>query len=216
MTNYNPNDEGNTFKSLEGKILVASPHLDDAYFGRSVVYICAHDDNGAIGIIINQPIGLISSSELLRNCQVTTNNLAILGGNKSTKITKGTTKLDKKFPVLFGGPVNSDMVVALSISKQQERKFKQQHKVDLHIDVTKFVNECVVGKIKPARLILVKGISAWDRRQLDEEISDGTWLIADPSVDLLFLQRIRNKWDFTMRELGIVDVHKLVQYCGSA
>ncbi|CAL7959640.1 putative transcriptional regulator [Alphaproteobacteria bacterium] len=191
-----------SLKTLEGKFLIASPHLDDAYFGRSIIYICAHDESGAIGIIINQQIGNVAPEDLLKNYtppQVPKLNI----GNK-------------KIPVLFGGPINTEIVVALSITKQQELSFTRHQKVNLHVDMSRFLKEFVAGKTKPSKFILVRGVSAWDSAQLEGEIAENSWFIVNPSIDLLFSQRIKHKWDYIMKELGILDFNYLVHYSGSA
>lgn len=188
------------FKSLEGKMLVASPHMSDPFFEKSLVYICAHDENGIIGLIINQQIGTVSIVDMLKNS----------GNNKKLKT------LNKKYPVLFGGPVNSDLIVALSLTKTQEVSFNEHRRADMHADAGSFLQDVLRGKNKPSKLILAKGVSAWDADQLESEISDNAWFIIDPSLSLLFSQRIKRKWDSVIKELGVNNLNYLVHYSGNA
>ncbi len=192
----------NDFKSLEGKLLAASPHLEDPYFERTLIYMCAHDVTGAIGVMINQQIGTISLKDFLKNHN--NNSLDLLN-------------LDKKFPILFGGPINTERTIAISINKQQEKAFSNtNNKVTLHTDINKFSKDIASKKLKPSKLLLIKGISAWESKQLEEEISENQWFIADPSLELLFSQRIRHKWDMVIKDLGVSNFSNLVQYSGNA
>ena len=195
----NENENGNS-RSLEGKMLVASPHMNDPFFEKSLVYICAHDDNGIIGIIVNQQIGMVSIVDMLKNS----------GNNKKPKA------INKKYPVLFGGPVNSDLIVALSLTKTQEVSFSEHRRADMNADAGTFLQDVIHGKNKPSKLILAKGVSAWDADQLESEISENAWFVIDPSLQMLFSQRIKHKWDTVMKGLGVSNMNYLVHYSGNA
>lgn len=192
-------DQQNTqFNSFEGKLLVASPHLGDQYFERALVYICAHDVNGAIGIIINQKIGTISSQDLIKYT--------------NSKFKENT---NKKFTVLFGGPVYSDKVVVLSLSKEQQNTISVQHGVTLYTDINMFLKDYSAGKLK-TKFIFAKGVATWDSRQLETEIAENSWFVTPASIDILFSQRIKHKWDIIIKELGVNNLHSLVCYSGNA
>lgn len=185
--------------TLEGKFLIASPHLEDAYFERSIIYIYAHDENGAIGVIVNQQIGTLSSTDLLQNYHTT--------DKMQHKMMR------KQFPVLFGGPINTEMVIALS-TQEKEPISHNTHKVNLHIDMSKFIKEFIISKIQATKFIFVRGISAWDSTQLEQEIAANNWFVTNYSTELLFSQRIKYKWLHMIKGLGIVDFNYLVHYSG--
>lgn len=190
--------EEENHESLEGKLLVASPHLNDPYFNRSLVYICAHDTAGAIGIIVNQKIGMVSYADLLF----------------ANERTAQRSLSKKKIPLMFGGPVNTDMLVALSL-KKSDKKIAINHKLVVHTDILDFFKNLSKKPSKaPAKFILAKGVTAWDTQQLEEELSENTWFVVNPSTDLIFSQKRGDKWGSVIKELGITNFRELVHYSG--
>lgn len=182
--------------SLEGKILVASPHLDDPYFSKSLIYICAHDSAGAIGIIINQRIGIISHSDFL--------------------LHKANEKMrSKDIPLMFGGPVNTEMLIALSLNREDTSDVLNHSDLIVHTDVVHFLGSVKGGKGKKNKFLLAKGISAWDNEQLEEEIAENSWFVVEPSAKLIFDNKPKNKWNNIIQNLGIGKAHGLVQYSGN-
>jgi putative transcriptional regulator len=188
-------------ESLEGKILVASPHLEDHYFSRSLIYICAHDTSGAIGIMINQKIGMISYGEFMP-----------LGDQ--SKISAAIR--NKKFPLISGGPVNDQILIALSLSNKGKINNLNASDITVNTDVAKFFKDLIKHKKSPKKFILVKGVSAWESQQLEEEIVDeNAWFVIPASADIIFSQKTRDKWSYTIKKLGITNIHEFVKYCGS-
>lgn len=185
-------------ESLEGKILVASPHLDDPYFGRSLIYVCAHDDSGAIGVMINQRIGMISYGDFVLPGEI---------ANMPPSIK------NKKFPLMFGGPVNTDMLIALSLKKN--KKTVGSSDINVHTDVGKFFKDILKQKNGNGKFILAKGVSAWDGQQLEEELAEDSWFVVPSTSDIVFSQRTKDKWSQVIKNLGILNPHELVRYSGS-
>ncbi len=182
-------------ESLEGKILVASPNLKDPYFSQSIVYICTHDEAGAIGIIINQKIGMISYSDL------------VFINDKNASIPK-----NKKIPLMFGGPINTDMLIALSTKEQDDDSLMS---FSIHTDITSFLKQQQLKKYSSEKFILAKGVAAWDSQQLEEEVESNHWIIVEADQKLIFSTKRRNKWSEIIKQLGIVDALGLVQYSGN-
>lgn len=175
----------NKFNSLEGKMLVASPRLEDHFFEKSLIYIFMHDENGALGVILNHIIGSVSNHKLLK----------LLDGN--------TTKMkNKKLPIVFGGPVNTEKVIALSINKEQEKNFSHLQSLTLHTDIQNFIKNCVMANVA-SKFLLARGISAWGSGQLEHEIAQNTWFISHPDIDLIFSQKIKDKWSSVIESLGL-------------
>lgn len=209
-------DFGQTFSSLEGKILVASPHMSDPNFEQSLVYICMHDDNGAVGIIINQKIGKISGGDLNKYIGYFHNLIA------DTKVKKKSASkplrssvISKNYPVLFGGPVYSDKMVILSLTKLQEKSFTENQNITMYTDMVSFLREYIKGK-EHGKLLFAKGVTAWSPTQLEQEIQDNDWFIIPASVDLLFSQRAKFKWGNVIKDLGINNYSNLVSFSGRA
>lgn len=199
------------FFSLEGKVLVASPNLGDDNFERTLIYICIHDKNGAIGVILNQCIGNISETDLLQHIHP----MGKVDVAASNKIEHIKALKEKKFPILFGGPLYTDKIVVLSMNKAQEKVFAQQQSLTLYTDVKLFLDEYITSK-KPKKLLFAKGIAAWESNQLESELMENSWFVVPPSVDLLFSQKSKTKWNSVIKELGFHTLHNLVGYSGNA
>lgn len=210
---YNTSDfvskyaSGLASKGVEGKILVASPSMDDPNFSKALVYICAHDEGGAVGVMINQPIGILSAEEVFQGHMT-----------GDAKIPYALRK--KSYPILFGGGVNSDMIVALSITKQQEVAYTKEDgyfKANLHIDASHFIKDMVNGKAKASKCIFARGICAWDGDGLEQELENNYWLVANPDIHTIFSQKRKDKWsDIMLTQFGIKDVNNVVSYSASA
>lgn len=183
--------------SLEGKILIASPHLEDPYFSRTIVYICAHDETGAVGVIVNHRLGMLSLHDLMLFQDVKT----------------GLDK--KKFPLLFGGPVNTDMLIALSMKGTTPLKRKSQD-ITIHMDVQKFFKDRAKKKTLSQKFFLVKGVSAWDSQQLEEEIADNYWFVLPATAEMIFSGKGKDNWPDLIKKLGILKSYELVSYSGNA
>ena len=203
-----PGEEGFELKEcLEGKVLVASPHLEDPYFEKSLVYICAHDAGGVIGVILNHPIGQLSAEELFQGYDKS--------DGKDIKMLSSMTK--KSYPILFGGPTNGDILVALSITKEQEKVFADKNKVNLHIDASSLVRDIAKSKLKVSKCLFAKGVSAWDTAQLEQELLEDNWFVIEPTIDLIFSQKPKDKWEeIVHKKLGITDLSCFVCYSGNA
>ncbi|CAG7592892.1 hypothetical protein MHYMCMPSP_01199 [Hyalomma marginatum] len=204
------------FQSLEGKILVASPYINDQNFEQSLVYICMHDENGAVGVIINQRIGRIAEVDL-NNYIKDFQNLVVKKNKLTTQQVERLYSPSKRrnYPVLFGGPVYSDKIVVLSLTKEQEKSFAKNQHLTLYTDMVSFLKEYVSGK-SHSKLLFAKGIAAWNPSQLEEEVSENNWFVVPASIDLLFSQRSKSKWEDLIKKFGIKKYHNLVGYSGTA
>ena len=195
------------FNSLVGKILVASPNLEDKHFERSLVYIFMHDENGAVGAILNHKIGTISNKVLLK----------MLGKRASKKLA------DLDMPVVFGGPVNTQNIIALGLTeiedslnnKLESSKTTKKQYITLYSNLKMFIDERNKNA-KAEDFILVRGISAWDSNQLENEIISNDWFIVQPDLRMIFSQKFENKWKFFIDQLGIGGDKCIVSYSGHA
>lgn len=190
--------------NVEGKLLVASPALDDLQYGRSLIYVCVHDEGGAVGIMVNHHVGFIQGEDMV----------GTYGGNNrfSDAIKK------KKYPVLAGGNINTDMVVALGVTKEQERLFNKSitSKANLYLDAAVFIKDLMSGASKISKCIFSRGICAWDAGQLEQELMADAWLVTDATVPLIFSQKKEDKWAHVMKkQFNIGEVSNVVTYAGS-
>ena len=181
---------------LTGQLLVAMPQMEDQRFARSVVYICAHTEDGAMGLILNKLAEAINFSDLLEQL------------NLPRDTVSGKTR------VHFGGPVETGRGFVLhSDDFTQDASLLIEKGVALTatVDILTAISE---GN-GPRNYLLALGYAGWAPGQLDSEIHENGWLIAPADTDLLFGSKIETKWDTALSTLGI-DITMLSSRAGHA
>ena len=181
---------------LTGQLLVAMPQMEDQRFARSVVYICAHTEDGAMGLILNKLAEAINFSDLLEQL------------NLPMDTVSGTTR------VHFGGPVETGRGFVLhSDDFTQDASLLIEKGVALTatVDILTAISE---GN-GPRNYLLALGYAGWAPGQLDSEIHANGWLIAPADTDILFGSKIENKWYNALSNLGI-DITMLSTHAGHA
>ena len=181
---------------LTGQLLVAMPQMEDQRFARSVVYICAHTEDGAMGLILNKLAEAINFSDLLEQL------------NLPMDTVSGTTR------VHFGGPVETGRGFVLhSDDFTQDASLLIEKGVALTatVDILTAISE---GN-GPRNYLLALGYAGWAPGQLDSEIQANGWLITPADTDILFGSKIENKWYTALSNLGI-DITMLSSDAGHA
>ena len=182
--------------TLTGQLLVAMPQMSDPRFERSVVYLCAHSDEGAMGLVINRLIDSLSFGSLLEQ-------LGIDGDGRSTEL-----------PIHFGGPVESSRGFVLhSADYVQDSTLLIDQ--DIALTATIDVLRAIAGGSGPRRRVLALGYAGWAPGQLDAEIQANGWLLVPADPDLVFGADNEQKWDRALRKLGI-DLSLLSSEAGHA
>ena len=169
---------------FEGQILVAMPQMADKRFAKSVIYLCAHSADGAMGLVVNKLIDTITFPDLLQQLNI-----------------EPTTANDK-IHVHFGGPVESGRGFVLhSDDYIQETTLVIRDGVALTatVDVLRTIAE---GN-GPNRSMLALGYAGWAPGQLDSEIMANGWLNVTADENLIFGGKLENKWSKAMGKLGI-------------
>lgn len=177
---------------LDGQMLVAMPTMRDERFARSVIYVCAHSTEGAMGIVVNQPASNINFPNLLVQLEV------IPAADLIQLPTRAET-----VKVLKGGPVETGRGFVL-------------HSADFFIeDSTLPIDEgiCLTATLDilkaiargggPESAILALGYAAWAAGQLETEIQENGWLHCSADAELIFGSDVENKYDKAMRKIGI-------------
>ncbi|MDQ8039930.1 MAG: YqgE/AlgH family protein [Rickettsiella sp.] len=180
--------------------LVAMPILTDPYFNRSVIYICEHNEKGAVGIVINQPLQSlkINLSEILQ---------AIVG--ITTKPYKSVA-----LPILCGGPIHPErgfVIHAPSGEWQSSLKMNSE----ICVTTSKDILQAIAKQQGPDKFIFSLGYANWVGGQLEQEIINNFWLIVPATPSILFDTPFNKRWVEAINSLG-VDVNKLVYSCGRA
>jgi putative transcriptional regulator len=186
--------------NLTNQFLIAMPGMGDGSFTGSVVYLCEHNEKGALGLVINKPIDI-----KLRNL-----------------FEKVDLNLDREElaeqPVYFGGPV------------QTERGFVLHEKLDdtnaaysstlsvpggLDMTTSKDVLEAMAQGTGPKRVLVTLGYSGWAAGQLEDEIGRNGWLTVDAQPEVIFDTPVERRYDRAIELLGI-DPRMLSQEAGHA
>lgn len=165
-------------------LLIAMPSLQDGFFDRSVVYVCAHSAAGAMGIVINQSMPDIGFGELLAQLKVP----------QSPLIAE---------PIVhFGGPVETGRGFVLH-STDFMREDTVRITDDLCITGTVDILQAIASGRGPQRSIFALGYAGWSAGQLEEEIQANAWLTVPADDDLIFSTALDNKWEKALSRLGI-------------
>ena len=170
--------------SFVGQVLLAMPAMSDPRFERSVIYVCAHNAEGAMGIVINKTLDSIDFHELLDELDIPTDE-------KSQDIA-----------VHFGGPVENQRGFVLHSSDYQhsETLFVDE-KVGLTATV-KVLRDLASGD-GPAQSILALGYAGWGPGQLESEFQEDSWLSVPASDALLFEIANDDKWERAFNSIGV-------------
>ena len=182
--------------SIINHILISMPHMNDPYFKKSVIFMCEHDKNGAMGLIINKPF----NDEM-------TNDVLYQISNDSDQIKESFSKL------YFGGPVFIDRGILLhdkKINTDQSIKISN----DLFISTYKKKLDDML-KIDKANYRLFFGHAGWTKGQLDNEIANGDWIVQDTSNEFIFNIPEQKMWSTAIKSFGI-EVSNLSGYGGNA
>jgi putative transcriptional regulator len=177
-------EEEDTSTYLTGSLLISMPQMRDDRFTRSVVYICAHTSDGAMGLIINKIVESVSFPELLDQLNI------------------DTSATNKEIRVHFGGPVETGRGFVLhSADYVQDATLVIDDSVALTatVDILKSIAE---GD-GPDKSILALGYAGWAPGQLDQEIQANGWLSVPADNDLVFGDDPDTKWEKAMGKIGI-------------
>lgn len=170
---------------LSGKLIVAMPAMGDPRFERSVILICAHSNEGAMGLIVNKPVPDFSFADLLTQLN----------------IAKQTTGRDIR--VHFGGPVERGRGFVLHSSDYVSGGATTQVRGGYGMTATLDVLEALAQGTGPRQALLALGYAGWGSGQLEAEIARNDWLVSDPAEDLIFSAKDSSKWSGALRHMGI-------------
>jgi len=183
MTGFLPS-ESPSERYTTGKFLIAMPGMQDERFAQSVVYMCAHGPEGAMGLVINKPIDSITFPDLLSQLDI---NVPPAG---------------QGIEVLFGGPVETGRGFVLH-SPDYMHDATMVVGDDVALTATVDILKAIAEGAGPEQSLLALGYAGWGAGQLDDEIMANGWLSVDADSDLLFDTSLSLKWNRAMAKLGI-------------
>ena len=183
-------------RSLQDQFLIAMPAMGDPNFNETVTYICKHDDDGALGIVINRPSGM-SLGQVFKQ-------LAI----------EPTDPTAAERPVLAGGPVRRDMGFVLHRSAQTYESTLETAG-DIKVTVSPDIVAALARGEGPEPALFALGYAGWGAGQLEAEIAANAWLSAPADGAVLFEMPFEARWAAAIALLGI-DTHQITSYAGHA
>jgi putative transcriptional regulator len=189
---------------LDGQLLIAMPVMSDPRFARSVIYMCAHSEDGAMGLIINQRASHISFPDLLER-------LGILGTNGETGIGEEVGNLS----IHVGGPVETGRGFVLHSSDYHAEDSTLPIEDGVCLTATIDILKAIAAGNGPDRAILALGYAGWSPGQLESEIQANGWLNCPADPDLIFDKNLEAKYAKALAKLGIDPSH-LVSDAGHA
>lgn len=189
---------------LDGQILVAMPGMDDERFARSVIYLCAHSEEGAMGIVINRPASKVSFPDLLVQLDVIDKDEAIRLPDKA-----GTVQ------VLKGGPVESGRGFVLHSNDFFIDNSTLPIDQGISLTATIDILRAIADGSGPDRAVLALGYTGWQAGQLEAEMQHNGWLNVPADPGLIFDPALDLKYERAVRNLG-VDLARLSTQAGRA
>jgi putative transcriptional regulator len=170
---------------LVGKLLVAMPAMADNRFQHAVILVCAHSDEGAMGLIINKPVQDLSFDGLLDHLNI-------------PKSPKG-----REIVVHFGGPVERGRGFVLHSTDYRSSGTTMSIEGGYGMTATLDVLEALAQGAGPDLALLALGYSGWGPGQLEAEIARNDWLTVEPDTALIFSVSDAEKWIGALRGMGI-------------
>jgi putative transcriptional regulator len=189
---------------LDGQILVAMPTIRDDRFSRTVIYLCAHSSEGAMGIVINQPAPHIDFGDLLVQLDVIPDNKLI-----ELPLRAGEVK------VLKGGPVETGRGFVLHSADFFIENSTLPIDNGICLTATLDILKAIARGQGPESAVLALGYAGWAPGQLESEIHANGWLNCDADPELVFSTRAELKYASALRKIGI-DPAKLSSDAGHA
>jgi putative transcriptional regulator len=169
---------------LDGKLLLAMPNMTDPRFDRSVIYLCSHDESGAMGLIINQSFENITFGGLLDQLDIE------------------TEEDEPDVLVHNGGPVEPGRGFVLhSADYVQDSTLIVSEK--LALTATTDVLAALARESGPLHALLALGYAGWSSGQLEQEIQANAWLTAEADDEVIFNTDLEQKWPRAMAMLGV-------------
>lgn len=170
---------------LSGRFLIAMPGMEDPRFAHSVVLLCDHSAEGAMGIVINKPSEDVDIGQML--------------GQLSIDILSGISKT----PVHFGGPVEMGRGFVLHSPDYKSVVTTLEVLPDVHMTATLDILEDIGAGKGPDSWLMALGYAGWGPGQLEAEIAQNGWLVCEGTSELVFATKDSAKWEAALDVLGI-------------
>jgi putative transcriptional regulator len=185
----NKGTQTNTMNTdLTGKLLIAMPGIGDPRFQRSVILVCAHSPEFAMGIVLNKPKMGVTLPEMLEELNIPME----IDVPEDVVLDGGPVKADRGFVL------HTDDVFAEGATLEIDDTFCMTATHEILV---------AIGSAPPRQSVMALGYSGWGAGQLEIELADNAWLIGRPTNDLVFGRAYSEKWNLALTEMGIDSGH---------
>ncbi len=181
----------NSFFSLKGHILIAMPTMEDSRFDKSIIFMCEHTREGAMGIVLNKPMTGISFIDILKQL------------NLVNEDSEEEERDDKAVEIYRGGPVETGRGFVLHSPDYYIDQ--STHIINSNISLTETLDilKAIHSGERPKDFLLALGYAGWSAGQLESEIQKNGWLHAEASHELVFNTDKNSKYTKALSSLGI-------------
>ena len=169
---------------LTGRLLVAMPSMGDPRFARAVIFLCAHGDGGAMGIVVNRGAGDMRLKDLAAHLEI-------------------ETREPRDIRVHAGGPVEPGRGFVLHSDDWDGEVSTTAAGKGFALTSTRDAVEALAEGGGPVWALVALGYAGWGEGQLEAEIAEGAWLIADADAELVFFTPDAEKWNATLKSIGV-------------
>ena len=173
------------YADLTGKLLIALPSIGDERFERSVILLCAHSEDYAMGIVLNKPMIGLKLGQLLDQLEVPVD-----------------VTLPNTF-VLDGGPVSSDRGFVIHTDDVVCEGATLDIGGEMCMTATLDMLHAIGSKSGPRQSVLALGYSGWGAGQLEDELAGNAWLVGQADSELVFGHAHEDKWEVALQRIGI-------------
>lgn len=177
---------------LDGQMLIAMPSMRDERFARTVIYMCAHSTEGAMGIVVNQPARDINFAELLVKLDVIPQADVIQLPSRAGGVR-----------VLKGGPVENTRGFVLHSADFFIEDSTLPIDDGVCLTATLDILKAIASGAGPQSAVLALGYAGWGAGQLENEIQENGWLHCAADTELIFGTEVETKYDRALRKIGI-------------
>ena len=181
---------GGIITNLRNHFLVATAQLNESYFERSLIYVCSHSDEGAMGVVINQPMKNISFNDVVKSMGI------------EDLMAHGRQNLLAPPTIFRGGPVENNRGFVL-----HSTDYKLKNSIDvgpeIRLSATSDIVTDMVKGVGPGRVNFCLGYAGWDEGQLEDEIAENSWLVLPASADLMFDVPVTDRYQTATRRMGL-------------
>ena len=169
--------KGKYHESTKDFFIVATNKLKDSRFKKAVIVMLDHDNKGALGVVINKPLGNFKIGSLIKDLNIDDTDKAEL--------------YDFEVPIYWGGPLDNNKLVILHSNDYKNQNTKSYKDISLTNDYKALLD---IAKNKgPKNKLVILGVSAWNMGQLEGEIDKGHWNLSEISENILFEKNNENK-----------------------